>query len=108
MPVGLLASLDLDPGEKRTIPESLKRADLFLKLLKLAGMNLQTMTPAESKQHLVDLADVLLPLSKCPDLIVNRGHYFGTDMLNQVDPSQNEPGLSAADKTALIAFLKTF
>jgi hypothetical protein len=33
--------------------------------------------------------------------VVNRGHYFGTDMFKE------EPGLSDADKRALIEFLKT-
>ena len=45
--------------------------------------------------------DDLLAVNKCPDFIVNRGHYFGTDFF------QEEPGLSDADKQALIAFLKT-
>jgi hypothetical protein len=44
----------------------------------------------------------MLELSKCPDFIVNRGHYFGTDY------SKEEPGLSDSDKNALIALLKTF
>ena len=40
-------------------------------------------------------------LSKCPDYLVNRGHYFGTG-------HDDEPGLSDTDKRALIEFLKTF
>jgi hypothetical protein len=44
----------------------------------------------------------MLALSKCPDFVVNRGHYFGTDRL------AGEPPLSDDDKHALIAFLKTF
>ena len=44
----------------------------------------------------------LLELSKCPDFVVNRGHYFGTDAFKE------EPGLSDQDKMALIEFLKTF
>jgi hypothetical protein len=44
----------------------------------------------------------LISFNKCPDFVVNKGHYFGTDMLGQ------EPGLSHADKLALIEFLKTF
>jgi hypothetical protein len=39
--------------------------------------------------------DTLVGLSKCPDYVVNRGHYFGAD-------------LSADDKEALIAYLKYF
>ena len=49
-----------------------------------------------------DLVNKLLALSKCPDFIVNRGHYFGTSYFSE------EPGLSDADKLALIEFLKTF
>jgi hypothetical protein len=44
----------------------------------------------------------MLSLSKCPDFVVNKGHYFGTSFLAE------EPGLSDADKRALIALLKTF
>ena len=55
----------------------------------------------EAKRILSDVVDPLLELSKCPDLIVNRGHYFGTGKF-----TGGEPGLDAADKKALIAFLK--
>jgi len=37
----------------------------------------------------------LLELSKCPDFVVNRGHYFGTDKLAE------EPGLSDPQKRDL-------
>ena len=49
-----------------------------------------------------ELVDDMLSLSKCKDLVVNKGHYFGTSYFKE------EPGLSDADKNALIAFLKTF
>jgi len=48
------------------------------------------------------LARELYELNICPDFVVNRGHYFGTDRHGE------EPGLSDADKRALIEFLKTF
>ena len=51
---------------------------------------------------LAGLADDMLAISKCKDLVVNKGHYFGTDYFKE------EPGLSDGDKRALIAFLKTF
>jgi hypothetical protein len=41
-------------------------------------------------------------MSKCPDFVVDRGHYFGTGAFKE------EPGLSDEDKRALIEFLKTF
>jgi hypothetical protein len=50
---------------------------------------------AEAAVRDTHLVDTLVGLSKCPDYVVNRGHYFGAD-------------LPAADKEALIAYLKHF
>jgi len=57
----------------------------------------------------------LLQLMKCPDLVVNRGHYFGTAEFNNTDGLSDdekawdkEPPLSDDDKRALIEFIKTF
>jgi hypothetical protein len=52
-------------------------------------------TDDQARQVFAKLGEELFGLSKCPDYVVNRGHYFGTK-------------LSDADKNALIAFLKTF
>jgi hypothetical protein len=53
--------------------------------------------------------DKLLGLSKCPDLVINRGHYFGTDFREPGEAGNaRQPGLSDDDKKALIEFLKTF
>jgi hypothetical protein len=41
------------------------------------------------------LVDKLVSISKCPDYVVNRGHYFGKDLRDD-------------EKEALIAYLKTF
>ena len=43
----------------------------------------------------------MLDMSKCKDLVVNKGHYFGTSFFAE------EPALSDDEKRALIAFLKT-
>ena len=57
----------------------------------------------------------LRQLLKCPDFVLNRGHYFGTaafnDTANLSDDEKafgSEPALGDDDKRALIAFLKTF
>ena len=42
-----------------------------------------------------NLEPTMRDLDKCPDLVVNRGHYFGNK-------------LPDSEKRALIAFLKTF
>jgi len=54
-------------------------------------------------------------LLKCPDFVVNRGHYFGTDEFNKTDNlSEDEKAfgketpLGDDDKRALIEFIKTF
>ena len=56
---------------------------------------------ADARQAFADLVQPLIDISKCPDFVVNRGHYFGTDYFAE------EPALSDVDKRALIAFLKT-
>jgi hypothetical protein len=45
--------------------------------------------------------EMLLSLSKCKDFVVNKGHYFGTNLQTEETP------LGDDDKRALIAFLKT-
>ena len=44
--------------------------------------------------------DPLVELSACPDLIVNRGHYFGTGL-------DGAPPLTDQQKKDLIEFLRT-
>ena len=44
----------------------------------------------------------LMKVSKCPDYVVNKGHYFGTSFFKE------EPPLGDDDKRALIEYLKTF
>ena len=51
--------------------------------------------PARLKElYKKEVAPALWKVSKCPDLVEDRGHYFGTE-------------LPDADKLALIEFLKT-
>ena len=59
-------------------------------------------TDEDARKAFANLVQPMLELNKCPDFIVNRGHYFGTSYFNE------EPGLSDQDKRALIEFLKTF
>ncbi|MDO6416044.1 hypothetical protein Q4F19_16765 [Sphingomonas sp. BIUV-7] len=64
------------------------------------------------RQAFASLRAPLLQLSKCPDFVVNRGHYFGTAQFNQGRTADErswgeEAPLAEADKKALIAFLAT-
>jgi len=97
-PVNLLANINLE-----TDPA------VLLALLLDIKHKLDAIPPGadddEARKVLKPLVPKLLGVSKCADFVVNKGHYFGTDYL---PASEGEPGLSDADKKALIAFLKTF
>lgn len=104
-PVGLITNLNplsesTDPAER--LEHDKKLLDLVVKIAKDLHNLPQGATDDDARKVLKNVVDQLLDLSKCPDFVVNRGHYFGTDRL------PGEPGLSEADKRALIAFLKTF
>jgi hypothetical protein len=59
-------------------------------------------SPEQQQEAFKGVFEPLLAFSKCPDFVVNRGHYFGTDKFSE------EPGLSDQQKNDLIEFLKTF
>jgi hypothetical protein len=106
-PVNLLANLSLisesgDTTDK--VGQAKKVLDLLLKVKRdLKAVEGKT-EEEEARKVFANLRGPLLDLNKCPDFVVNRGHYFGTDYLKDKD----EPGLSDDDKRALIEFLKTF
>ena len=96
-PINLLSNIDLTKGTE------------VLNLLREIKRDLHALpanyTEEQAQKQFAPLVPRLLAVSKCPDFVVNRGHYFGTDFL---PASEGEPGLSDADKHALIAFLRTF
>jgi hypothetical protein len=104
-PIGLLANLLLRP-EELSFTDRLGYDWKVLKLLLDIKSKLKELGPnptdEQAQEVLKPLADRLMELSKCPDYVVNRGHYFGTGYFKE------EPGLSDEDKRALIEFLKTF
>jgi hypothetical protein len=104
-PVNLLANLDLLgeglEGEQK-VEHQKKVVDLLLKMQHDLGSLPTNATDDDAKRVFANLVPNLLALSKCPDYVVNRGHYFGTSEFAE------EPGLSDDDKRALIAFLETF
>ncbi|HKE41086.1 MAG TPA: hypothetical protein VKG21_14690 [Casimicrobiaceae bacterium] len=91
-PVNLLSNIDLE--------QKIKVAAFVVKA-KEALKSVQGASDEEIRRAFSGLVQPLLELSKCPDFVVNRGHYFGTDYFAE------EPGLSDQDKSALIEFLKT-
>ena len=99
MPVGLMTNMDLLGDELPPAERDAHRKKLIT-LLRHAKGGLKR--DQDFGALLASLIDDMLAVSKCKDLVVNKGHYFGTDYFTE------EPGLSDADKVALIGFLKTF
>jgi len=93
-PVSLLTNMDLD-SDKVELVKLLVKMKTDLK--KVEGASDQ-----EAAAVFKNLVPDLIKVSKCPDYVVNKGHYFGTAFLKE------EPPLSDDDKWALIEFLKTF
>lgn len=105
-PVNLLTNLDLvsessDPAKR--LEHDKKLLDLILKIKHDLKSLPPNATDEQARQVFANLADPLIEMSKCPDFVVNRGHYFGTSF----DKTGESP-LSDSDKHALIEFLKTF
>jgi hypothetical protein len=93
-PVSLLTNIDLDTG----------KIDLVKLLLKMKAdlKAAEGKSEKEAAEVFKGLVPDLLKVSKCPDYVVNKGHYFGTNLSKETTP------LSDDDKWALIEFLKTF
>jgi hypothetical protein len=105
-PVNLLASLDL-VGEQAQAEQAKKVLELLLKVqhdLTAIGQGSPAVQEPAATKVFTNLANPLLQLSKCPDFIVNRGHYFGTSYFDE----EKDRALKDDDKRALIEFLKTF
>jgi len=105
VPIGLLTNLQ--PLAESKDPAVIARH--YHQVLVL----LKTLVRAKAAQNYALLREPLMTLSKCPDFVVNRGHYFGTELFNAgVTPDERswgaEPVLSPADRQALIAYLMTF
>lgn len=104
-PVDLLANFDI-LGESTDSPEIRARQVRVLELLLKLKHDLEALpkdaTDDDARKVFANVVDPLLELSKCPDFIVNRGHYFGTSYFSE------EPGLTDDEKRALIEYLKTF
>jgi hypothetical protein len=97
-PVNLLANinpLSEDPDPARRLAYRTKVIDLVVRLTRDLAELPKNATEEQVRAKFRDVVDPMLAVSKCPDFIVNRGHLFGTKLLDQ-------------DKRALIELLKTF
>jgi hypothetical protein len=118
VPVNLLANLKLRAESDSLADKAVHVKNVGDLVVKLKADLLTAPAGAsddELRAKFENLREPMIRLSKCPDFIVNRGHYFGTAEFNKQDGLSKdetafgrEPELSDADKRALIAFLKTF
>jgi hypothetical protein len=99
-PVSLLTNIDLEIGLRDKAKLIGVVLDIKAKLKRIAGAS-ETEAAKIFKED-KELVQKLIELSKCPDYVVNKGHYFGTSFFKE------EPPLSDEDRRALIEFLKTF
>jgi len=106
-PINLLANLQV-LSEDRSLKARVKHAKNLVKVLVKIVKALKSIPQdASNEAAMAAFAPVvpdLISLSNCPDFVVNRGHYFGT---NKLPASEGEPGLTDTDKEALIGYLKT-
>jgi len=97
-PVNLLANIELlsesDRLEDRAEHIN-KVSEVVFRLKRILKSLPQNATDDDAKAAFKTVVPDLLALNKCPDFIINKGHYFGSN-------------LSDDDKNALIEFLKTF
>ena len=96
-PVSLLTSMDLLGAD---LPEAERREHRK----KLARLLVQVKREFKRGNDIFasqEIMRTMVEMSKCPDYVINKGHYFGTSLMN------DEPGLSDGDKRDLIGFLKT-
>ena len=99
MPIGLITNIDITGGELSTEEKKAHKKQLGVLLQRVKG---ELAKNPDLGTVLNSLTDDLLAVSKCKDLVVNKGHYFGTRLFPE------EPELTVEDRRALIAYLKTF
>jgi hypothetical protein len=92
-PVDLIANADLDLSTQDKAVDRIKViGQVQADLLKIQTNHLDA---AAAQAVMKNLVPDLMKISKCPDFVEDRGHYFGTQLPDQ-------------DKRALIEYMKTF
>jgi hypothetical protein len=97
-PVSMLSNIQLlaeSPHLEDKVWHAKKLLTALLKVKKAFKRLPQNPTNEQATQAFLPVVPDLIAVSKCPDYIINKGHYFGTY-------------LSDDDKRALIELLKTF
>jgi hypothetical protein len=106
MPVELLANLQMSVDNGGMMDSLALNKDVLSAVLKLSSALREAKgKPDAEAQKIVFSPEVVEPMmkvSKCPDYIINRGHYFGAAGI------EGEAQLSNVEKAALISYLRSF
>ena len=97
-PINLIANIQLlaeSPRLEDKAEHAKKLIGVLIRLKKALESLPPNATDAQAIEAFAPLVPDLISVSKCPDYIVNKGHYFGSNLADD-------------DKNALIEFLKTF
>ncbi len=97
-PINLVSNIQIlaeSPYIEDKAEHAKKLLGVLIRLKKALKSLPDNATDAQASEAFAPLVKDLISVSKCPDYIVNKGHYFGSN-------------LSDDDKNALIEFLKTF
>ena len=103
-PVGLISNLKI-LSETADRAEQAAHIERMVVLLGELKHDLERLGPNptddEARKVFSNLSNDMLNLSNCPDFVVNKGHYFGTNFFAEETP------LTDNEKKDLIEFLKT-
>ena len=118
-PIALLSNVKLLPEEAGSLKAKgehlLDIGEMLLRVRSDLANAPPSATDEQLRERFANLRKPMMELSKCPDFVINRGHYFGTHEFNaQEDLTADEqsfgrePELSDEDKRGLVEFMKTF
>ena len=103
-PVNLISNIELVPdgaGFWGRLSRFAKLSPTLIRMVYVFYTMPDKPTDAQATEAFAGVGRALLKFNKCPDFVLNRGHYFGSDRFGK------EPGLSDQEKRDLIVFLKT-
>jgi hypothetical protein len=115
-PVNLLSNIEIIPDNANLWERIRHYLSLGPSMLRLGGAFWFMPEPPANGGELADeqvdtvfegVLEPLLEFNKCPDFVVNRGHYFGTGYFPKKKGEEGEEPLTNKEKEDLIAFLKT-
>ena len=107
VPVNLIANIDLEADKFKLVKAVLSLINAVDKVRELRAQNannsqgLRGARQQDAEIFMKIAGADLLAVSKCKDMVVNRGHYFGT----KYSPLKRS-GLSSEEQAELIEFLK--